>query len=165
MLTRRPRGFSLIELLVTLAVLAVAATLAAPSAAKMIASRKVQGAAQSILDGLTQARTEAVRRNTQVRFDLAAGGTGWTITQVSSGSVLRSFSSSEWHGIVLDSVGSATSATFLATGLLQGGTQLSQVTVSSTASDNAVRRVNVFGGGLIRLCDPTITVADDPRRC
>lgn len=159
------RGFTLVELLVTLAVLAVAATLAAPSAARMIASRKVQTAAQSILDGLTQARTEAVRRNTQVRFDLTAGGTGWTVTQVSSGTVLHSFASPDWSALLLASAGSATSATFLSTGLLQGGTQLSQVTISSPSSDNAVRRVNVFGGGLIRLCDPTVTVADDPRRC
>ena len=165
MLNARVRGFTLVELLVTLAVLAVAAMLAAPGAGNMMASRKVQGAAQSILDGITQARTEALRRNTQVRFEITGGGTGWTITQVSSGTVLRSFSSADWSRLVLDSAGSATGATFLANGLLQAGTQLSQVTVSSPANDKAVRRVNVFGGGLIRLCDPTITVADDPRRC
>lgn len=165
MLKARIRGFTLVELMVTLAVLAVGATLAAPNLASMMAGRKVQTAAQSILDGLNQARTEALRRNTQVRFELTAGGTGWSITQVSSGTVLRTFASPDWSRLVLDSVGSATTATFLANGLLQAGTQLSQVTVSSPTNDKAMRRVNVFGGGLIRLCDPTVTVADDPRRC
>ena len=61
------RGFTLIELLVVIAVAAVGMTLAAPGAMQMIAKRKVQNAAQSILDGLSQARTEAVRRNAAVQ--------------------------------------------------------------------------------------------------
>lgn len=161
----KQRAFTLTELLVAIAVLAVAATLAAPGAGQMIAKRKVQGAAQSILDGITQARAEAVRRNAPVRFSLRPDGIGWTVTQVSSGDTLRSYSSGEWSSLELASAGSANSVTFLPTGLLQGGTQLSQLTVSSPAADVAIRRINVFGGGMIRMCDPTISVVDDPRRC
>ena len=163
MLTRR--GFTLIELLVAVVVLAVAVTLAAPGAMQMVAKRKVQQAAQSILDGLIQARTEAVRRNAAVSFTLRSDGIGWTVTQVSSGDTLRSHSSGDWASLQMISAGAVNSVTFLPTGLLQGGTQLSQLDVSSSAAASAQRRINVFGGGLIRMCDPTVAAADDPRRC
>lgn len=161
----KSRGFTLIELLVTVAIVAVAATLAAPGASQMMASRRVQTAAQSILDGLNKARTEAVRRNTPVQFALRTDGIGWTVTQPSSGDTLQSYSSGDWSALQVNSAG-ATAVTFLATGLRQtDGTPLSQVTVSSPVGSAPSRVINVFGGGLIRMCDPGITATDDPRRC
>lgn len=163
MLKRLQCGFTIAELLVVVAVVAVGATLAAPGASQMIANRRVQGAAESILDGLNGARTEAVRRNAPVRFTL--GADGWTIALVSSGDTLQAFRTGDWGGLSVAPAGGVNAVTFLPTGLLQAGTQLSQVTVTSTASDSRSRRVNVFGGGLIRMCDPDMAVADDPRRC
>ncbi|NNU43338.1 GspH/FimT family pseudopilin [Ramlibacter montanisoli] len=161
----RQRGFTLVELMIALTVFAVMATLVAPGAAEMIARRKVQEAAQSIMDGLAQARTEALRRNASVRFSLRADGIGWNVTQVGSGDTLRAYSNADWGSLQLASAGSAVSATFLPTGVLATGTQLSQLTVSSHAAQSASRRVNVYGGGMMRMCDPAIAVADDPRRC
>lgn len=161
----RQRGFTLTELLVTVAILAVGATLVAPGASQMMANRRVQGAAQNILDGLNQARAEAVRRNAPVRFSLHPEGNGWSLVQTSSGDTLQSFKTTDWSSLVIEPAGAASSVTFLPNGLRQAGTQLSQVTISSPAGDSAVRRINVFGGGLVRMCDPGITAADDPRRC
>ena len=162
----RRGGFTLIELLITVAVLAVGATLAAPGAMQMIASRKVQTAAQSIVDGLNKARAEAVRRNSPVQFALRTDGIGWNLTQPSSGETLQSYSSRDWNTLQITSQGAATSVTFLATGVRQaGGTPLSQVTVSSPVGSGPTRIVNVFGGGLIRMCDPGVTAVNDPRRC
>lgn len=160
---RRPRrGFTLVELIVTVAVLAVGASLAAPGAAALLANRKVQGAAQSILDGLHQARGEALRRNAPVQFTL--GGTGWTLTQLGSGDTLQSFASTDWSSLAITPTGGS-NVTFLPSGLVQTGTHLSQVVVTSPVDDSRSRRINVFGGGLIRMCDPGVTSADDPRRC
>ena len=164
MLTHRGHtGVTLVELMVTLAVLAVGATLAAPGLSQMIANYKVRGAAEGILGGLNYARTEALRRNTAVTFALAPGGSGWTVSQDSPSATLQSRSDSD-SPIVASST-AATSVTFLATGLLQTGSQMSQVTVSSLVPGTHTRRINVFGGGLIRLCDPAVTTPDDPRRC
>lgn len=159
---RLQRGFTAVELLVVLTVLAIGASLAAPNVAAMIANRKVQAVAQGILDGLNHARAEAVRRNAPVRFTLRTDG--WTVTQAASGEVLQSATSPDWAALMVTSVGGP-SVTFLPTGLLQAGAQLSQVTVAGTAEQGRTRRINVFGGGLIRMCDPAIAVADDPRRC
>lgn len=159
-------GFTLVELVVVLTMLAVGAALAFPGVAQMISNRQVQSAAESIITGLNQARTEAVRRNAPVSFSLRADRLGWTVQLVSSGDTLLAAGDPAWSTLTITSAGSANSVTFLPTGLRQSaGTQLSEVTVASVVNDSRTRRVNVFGGGLIRMCDPAVTEAADPRRC
>lgn len=63
---RRLRGFTLIELMVTLAVLAILAALAAPSFSNLINSNRLIGAANDVVAGLQLARLEAVRRGQSV---------------------------------------------------------------------------------------------------
>lgn len=164
MLTHRGQaGVTLVELMVTLAVLAVGATLAAPGFSQLLANYKVRSAAESILNGLNYARTEALRRNSAVSFSLTPGGSGWTVARVSPSATLHSYNDSS--STLVSSSTAATSVTFLPNGLLQTGSQMSQVTVSSFVAGANTRRINVFGGGLIRMCDPAITTPDDPRRC
>jgi len=163
---KRGRGFTLIELLMALVVMAIGATLAAPSIASMIASRRVQSFSQSLLDGLQTARAEAVRRNTRVRFSLRPDGIGWTLSDAASGTPLQGATDPDWAAVRVTSSNAATSVDFLPNGLRQGGLQIEQLTVASAdASDRTQRRINVFGGGLIRLCDPAVGAANDPRRC
>ena len=162
---KRARGMTLVELMVVLAVVAVSATLAAPNLAQFMANYRVRAAAESMLNGLNFARTEALRRNTAVSFTLTPGGSGWAVRQVSSGTALLTRSDNDSPNTTVTSVDSALSVTFLSNGLLQSGTQLSQVTVASFVNGSDTRRINVYGGGLIRMCDPAVTTADDPRKC
>lgn len=69
--TRR-RGVTLIELVVTLAILGVALMAAVPSIREWINNLAVRNAAESMKSGLERARSEAVRRNTPVTFWLVA---------------------------------------------------------------------------------------------
>ncbi len=62
----RPKGFSLIELLVVVAIVAILAALATPSFNTMLVKRAVQGAAVAFVTDVRFARSEAVRRSTQV---------------------------------------------------------------------------------------------------
>lgn len=162
----RAGGFTLIELMVVVAIIAIMAGLAAPAFRGMVANYRVRNGAESIVNGLNQARAEAIRRNTPVNFTLSGTGAGWTINRVSDSAVLRRRADGEAPGATATSSNTSNSVTFLATGLVDSaGTQLTQVTVSSAVSGTDTRRVNVFGGGLIRMCDPAISLAGDPRRC
>ncbi len=165
-LKARARGFTLVELLITVAVLAIGLSLAAPTFTQQIANYRVRSASESIVNGLNYARAEAVRRNSPVRYTLDAGGPGWTVAQVSTAATLQSRASGELPGITATSSTASLILTFTPTGFVDtSGVRLSQVTVASAVPNTETRQIDIFGGGLIRVCDPTVTAADDPRRC
>lgn len=59
-------GFTLIEMLVGIAVLVLVGAVGVPSYANFMAERRVQVAAVNLLATLNQARSEAIKRNTDV---------------------------------------------------------------------------------------------------
>ena len=73
-LNRHPvqRGVTLIELMVTLAILAFLLLMAGPSFSEWMRNSKLRSAAESILSGIQLAKSEAVSRNTRVRFQLTS---------------------------------------------------------------------------------------------
>lgn len=64
------RGFTLIELLVTIAVMVILATVAVPSFQRQMASNRIVADYNELLGGLTLARSEAIKRRTEVTFSL-----------------------------------------------------------------------------------------------
>lgn len=81
MLTRRQQGVTLLELMAGLSMLALLLALGMPSFGAWLANTQNRTAAESVLNGLQLARTEAVRRNSEVRFRLteADGQVSWTV--------------------------------------------------------------------------------------
>jgi len=73
----RMRGFTLLELLVTLVVIAILASVAAPAYQQVRTSNQLAADVNSILVGLNYARVEAVKRRANVEFRVATGGVGW----------------------------------------------------------------------------------------
>lgn len=80
-LTAKQEGVSLIELMIGLVILAILLSAGLPAFSLWIQNTQNRTAAESIQDGLQLARTEAVRRNTNVRFTLtdASGLIAWTV--------------------------------------------------------------------------------------
>lgn len=72
MLSRAISGFTLVELAVTIALLAIIAAIALPSYNTWMLNIKVRNAAESMQNGLNMARIEAIRRNQNVRFQLVS---------------------------------------------------------------------------------------------
>ena len=73
--TLRPRGYSLVEVLVTIAVVAVLVAAVAPSASELMANMRLRSASESMLSGLQKARSEAVKSNQVVTFWMVSAAT------------------------------------------------------------------------------------------
>ena len=71
------RGFTLIELMVTVAVLAILLTLATPSFSDFFERYRLRGAADKVVNVLSSARAEAVMRNRDVAIDFKGSGANW----------------------------------------------------------------------------------------
>ncbi len=72
---RSVRGFSLIELVVTIAVLAILVTLATPSFTSLLNASRLTSQANELVASLQLARSEAVRRNSRVTLCRTTNGT------------------------------------------------------------------------------------------
>lgn len=72
MLNARLRGFTVIELMIGVALFALLMTLAFPSFVAMMNNARLRDTGASILAGLQAARSEALRRNQAVEFVLTA---------------------------------------------------------------------------------------------
>ncbi len=78
----RVRGFTIVEILVATAVLAILASLSIPMYTTTVASNWTRSAAYSLVAALTYARSEAVKRNVTVSVSPVPTGwkDGWTVT-------------------------------------------------------------------------------------
>ncbi len=174
---RAAPGFTLIEIAITLAVLALLITAALPSFTTWIMNSKIRTQAEAITNGVQLARAEAVRQNLNAQLVLggASGASEWTVSTVGSGGVLSPVQTRTAAGadatVVATTPGGAATITFNGLGRVVGngdGTpSITQVDVCSTslaAADMRKMRVIINTGGSIRMCDPQVA-AGDPRAC
>ncbi len=68
----RARGFSLIELLIVIAIAGIVLAIAVPSFQEIMVNGRSRGVAESIQFGLINARSEAISRNAPMRFQLVS---------------------------------------------------------------------------------------------
>ena len=80
----RTAGFTLVELMIGLAIAALLVVLALPSYQVWIADAQIRNAAESIASGLRYAQSQAVARNSTIEFVLnpIVGTGGWTAQQI-----------------------------------------------------------------------------------
>lgn len=69
-------GVSLVEIMVTLAILAILLMVAMPSYTAFIEKRRITSAAEVVLADVRWARSEAIKRNTRVRIAFTVGTAG-----------------------------------------------------------------------------------------
>jgi len=81
---RAGAGFSLIELMIGIAILSILMTLGLPSFRQFLQNTQIRNAAETTMQGLNLARNEAVRRNTPVRFTLVTSLTSGCVASTTS---------------------------------------------------------------------------------
>jgi type IV fimbrial biogenesis protein FimT len=173
--TKKPKGFSLIELMVVIAIVAILAVLGLPSYAVWTQNSRIRNAAEGLLNGLQLARSEAVARNTQINF-VANANSGWTfgcatVVAVTCPAVIQTRSAGEGSTNTLVTVNNATVADTVAFsnfGALVPAVAMN-IMVDSTvlsASESRELRIEISTSGSVRMCDPNLdTSGTDPRRC
>lgn len=75
----RNRGFTVVELMIVITVVAVGITLAVPSFHDLVERKAVGGAAEAAYEQLQIARSQAVKRSKAMIVDFNIDGTNWAI--------------------------------------------------------------------------------------
>lgn len=79
--TRHMRGFTLLEVMVVVAIIAVLAALAGPSFTPLIERWRVRSAAEALTSTFYYARSEAIKRGGGINIDATGGWDhGWKVT-------------------------------------------------------------------------------------
>jgi type IV fimbrial biogenesis protein FimT len=82
MLYARSRGFTLLELMVTIALIAILAAIAVPNFRSFIVNTELRGCVSTLQSDIMSARTEAIRSQKTVQlvpFDTTTWAKGWRI--------------------------------------------------------------------------------------
>lgn len=86
----RYAGFTLLELLFTVAVISITATIAVPGFQGTMARSQWAGDYNDVIAGLNFSRSEAVKRREEVTLKVSAGGSSWSYkVQDADGNSLR----------------------------------------------------------------------------
>jgi len=176
---RRPqRGFTLIEVMISLTVLGILLMIALPSFGTWLQNQQLRAASEATLNGLQVARGAAIQRNLLVQFqETSLPQTAWTVTEAGTVNVVQSRAHEEGspNAQITATPAGATTVTFAPLGNVVANTDgtptVTQLDVSNPAGGNCqpggpmrCLRVAISGGGSLRMCDPIVGVTD-PRAC
>lgn len=134
------RGFTLVELMTTIAILAIVSLAAAPSFREFIATQRVRNASFQLMSALTLARSQAITQNGSVSLQLKPGGTawnqGWVVTDGTS-----TFSNQEaMDNLSITNTGNVASITYGRDGRIDASASAIQFSVGPAVTMSGVAK-------------------------
>ena len=174
----RQSGITLTEIMIAVAIIGVLMALGMPAFQNWIQNTQIRTASEAIMNGLQTARNEAIRRNASVQFRLDGGAnTQWRVNLSidPDGTPIQSRAAQEGSAnatITLVPAGSDT-VTFSALGRVvpnaDASPSLTRVTIDNVlipvVADRRTLQIDIPAGGALRMCDPKVVAAGDPRIC
>jgi len=171
MKSRNESGFTLIELMITITVLAVLLLLGLPSFSEWTTNLRIRTASESVMTGLKTARTEAVRQNTNVTFVIGAADPNWQVRRADTlellaqsdfgtTPVITTLSPADTFGVTFNTLGIAVNNPDGSPPLMQIDLTVPETLLATANARNL--RINI-SGGLMKMCDPN--VIGDARAC
>ena len=160
-------GFTLIELMIGVAILGTLVAVGLPSFTQMLRNSQVRGAAESVANGIQRARGEAVAHNAKVQFTLASD-TSWYVDYVATPNAAARLDSRDNTSSAAATMtilpAFATTITFNQLGQIvspnaDASLPLTQISFAATGS-NLNLRVTIGAGGNARVCDPSLPVTN-----
>lgn len=159
---QRARGLTLIELMVTLSVLAILMVVAIPSFQSMIASSSLSTASNDLLTTFAQARSNAIRRGARVTVCKSADGAQCTTTgNWEQGWIM--FNDDD-HSTASATVDTGETITFAAPALTNGLVIKGNLDYVSYAADGQSKLMSGgFLAGKMRVCSTVASMSNDKR--
>ena len=148
-------GLTLVELLITLAVLAIALALAIPSYQSFVEKRQVTSVSEQFASFIAEAKSEAIKQNEAASVVFAPGdsGTPWSLTFTVGGNA-ETLDGANFPNVTLNNSPGAATMTFdPVRGLLTNTAQTETIGFESSSSKFALA-VNVSPTGRVRVCSP-----------
>ena len=136
----KQKGFTLIELMVTIAVMAIIAVIAVPSFGTLLLRQNLKKSTQELANGLVQARAKAALERREVTV------------QLNTTAIADSISQLNWmpEGKAVLKAGSPTSITFLSSGLIKNVTTDTSFTICEQSSGELSKTVSISKMGTIQ---------------
>jgi len=186
---RRQRGATLLELMITVAIVGIVSAIGVPQMGQWIRNSSVNSAAEILQNGLRQAEAEAIRRNLRVEFMLTnevpaassiktlnatMNGKNWAIRALDGLTPLADQNAAYVNGFLLKEVSPDLTVEGPASVLFSGSGRVldnkgvavasHQVyRISRTSADKALC-VFVTPGGGVKLCNPALA-SGEPFAC
>lgn len=148
---KQQQGFTLIELMITIAVMAILATMAAPSMGNFLLKQNLNKSAQELIAVMNQARAKAALERKEVTVQL-------NTTNIADKNVAQkdttstNFTTLNWmpSGKSVLKSGSASSITFLPTGLVKNATSNASFIICEKTSGNFSKTVEISRMGTVQ---------------